>query len=172
MLTLDPITLFFHTLREQSQANNKGLHYNVAGWVAKVHNTRPRSDYGSSGPSLAGRSQTTKTSASASSKRSTLGANINVKIAAGNEELEGLSDQDETFGIERDAAHSSPVKPPKVRATSAVSREELFGIISQDAGSRCYETRSSSSHKPQSSGSSSHGQCLAWTVYPNNLPVA
>ena len=124
MLRLNPITLFFHDLSGRSHTNDEESSRDtvVGQWRAKVD--RPKSNSGGSVPSLAGHSRRTESSkTSTTSKRSALAANVAIKIASNNDEDEkkGLLDQDETFGAERDDAHSSPVKPPKSHATSMVS---------------------------------------------------
>ena len=125
MLRLNSITLFFHDLSGRSRTNDEESSRDVVvgQWRAKVD--RPKSSSSGSVPSLTGHSKRTESSkTSTKSKRSALAGNVAVKIVSGNneeDEEKGLSDRDETFGVERDDAHSSPVKPPKSRATSTVS---------------------------------------------------
>ena len=115
LLWFNSITLFFHNLSNKSHATEE-ISYDVAGWRAKVYCLKKSGrSHSSSVPSLTGHFQHTASyKFSVSSKWSALADGCD-------EEGMGLSDQDETFGMEHDDAHSSLAKEPKVQATSAVS---------------------------------------------------
>lgn len=141
MLTLDRITLFYHSLREATQAKKrKNDDDPVLKWSAGVKQARDpnagKKLKRSTTTAFANDSLLTVQSSSGSSSRSALNAGIGVKKAkntknvekpAVDEETGGLSDHDETKGEERDMAQNSPVKAT-VRATSKVSTITKFEV--------------------------------------------
>ena len=118
MLTLDPTTLFYFSLRDLDFKNNHaGL---IQDWATKIpRNAKPESTRSKATPSLTHGS--TRSSHAPPSARSALNTvkigehDDSIKIAEG-----GLSDVDETKGDERDAAIKSPPKGTR-RITSSVS---------------------------------------------------
>jgi len=122
MLTLDPTTLFYFSLRDLDFKNNHaGL---IQDWATKIpHNAKPGSTRSKATPSLTHGS--TRSSHAPPLTRSALNTvkisdpDDGIKIAEG-----GLSDIDETKGYERDAAIKSPPKG-KQRITSSVSDQLL-----------------------------------------------
>jgi hypothetical protein len=99
MLTLDRTTLFYFSLRDDT-ANHEGL---IEDWAAKVpHNARPGRSRSKATPSLTCGS--TRGSYAPPSTRSALNSitisdrDDGIKVVEG-----GLSDADETRGVEREA---------------------------------------------------------------------
>ena len=119
MLTLDPTTLFFWTI---SDPPPKKMKYSVESWAKYIpSNAKPAS----CAPSQA---LTTASSRSATSSvltsAITISAHVPLKIKQEPDSVYtydgGISDREETSGVERDAAHASPIKGKK-RLTSEVS---------------------------------------------------
>jgi|SRR5882762_1931266 len=112
MLTLDPTTLFYFSLRDLNFKNNHaGL---IQDWATKIpHNAKPGSTHSKATPSL-----TRGSTCSSHAPPSTRSALNTVKI----------SDHDDSIkiakGYERDAAIKSPPKG-KQRITSSVSDQLL-----------------------------------------------
>jgi hypothetical protein len=153
MLTLDQTTLYYHFLSDSaSNGNNSGEKFlsGIKSWAASIpRNAQPSSK----ATSKTGTSKTgTKTSSrgdsilpplteatTRSSANSVLTKNITisqkapvkVKLETNDVSInivdEGLSDEDETNGVERDAAVASPPKGKK-RVTSAVSQIFKFSM--------------------------------------------
>ena len=132
MLTLDRITLFYHSLRQASQEKKKRMdtcddsddHNIIRSWSHDVKPSKPKKH--TTAPSLASNSQKTvsTTKSRSSLSRSVLDANVGLKCTD-----KGLSSQSEVEGEEREVAKSSPIKPKKTRATSQVSLLLLFSVI-------------------------------------------
>ena len=133
MLTLNPITLFYHSLREASRAINANTENELADWAERVvSNKSAKSKSGIrsiSTPSLAGKSQRTEPSTiPAPSSRSALSSRVGVKVVHDGNNNGGLSDHEEIKGEECKVARNSPVKMG--RATSTVSNNSSFGSVS------------------------------------------
>lgn len=122
MLTLNPITLFFHARSQATTSHDPQA--NIAAWANRCNQAATgkqlnKAKTKAQAPSLSGGSR--KTSGSdfpASSKRSALSNTVGVKIK---EESGGLSDHDEAEGEEVEQARQSPVKKQRTHARSNVS---------------------------------------------------
>ena len=143
MLTLDQTTLYYHFLSDSaSNSNNNGEKFlsGINNWAASIpRNAKPASKVTSKittstkatsrgGSLLPPLTKATSRSSASSvlTKNITIShkASVNVKLEANDGAFNfiggGLPDEDETNGIERDAAIASPPKGKK-RVTSAVS---------------------------------------------------
>ena len=127
MLTLDPTTLFYFSLRDLDDKNkHAGL---IKDWATKIpRNAKPGDTRSKATPSLTQGS--TRSSHVPPSTRSAL---TMVKIGRHDDGIEiaegGLSDLDETKGAERDAAIKSPPKG-RQRISSSVSHHCLCDLLS------------------------------------------
>jgi hypothetical protein len=128
MLTLDPTTLFYFSLRGlDAKDEHAGL---IKNWTTKIpRNAKPRSTCKAT-PSLSSTHGSTHSSHVPPSTRSALAT---VKTSRHGDGIQGfdrgLSDCDETKDAERDAAFNSAPKG-KVRLTSSVSHHLLCGLLS------------------------------------------
>jgi hypothetical protein len=121
MLTLDPTTLFYFSLRDDD-CDHEGF---IQDWAARVpRNAKPGNSYRKSTPSLtrgSTRGSRAPRSIQSGAPPSTRSALNSVKISGGIQVAEGgLPDADKTRGCERDAAIKSPMKGNK-RVRSSVS---------------------------------------------------
>ena len=138
MLTLNPTTLFYWTL---SDPPAKKMKYSVESWAKSIpSNAKPASRPTSQANSVkTGKSSTNRygstapalTSASSRAASSVLTSAITITSAQDPAKIKqdpdsiymydgGLSDHEETAGVERDAAYASPIKG-KRRLNSEVS---------------------------------------------------
>jgi hypothetical protein len=137
MLTLDQTTLYYHFLSNSAPNGNNGEKFlsGINNWAASIpRNAKPASKAAttSTKATSGGSLLSPLTEATTSSASSVLTKNIsishkspvNVKLEADDDAFNsiggGLSDEDETNGIERDAVVASSLKGKKC-ATSAVS---------------------------------------------------
>jgi hypothetical protein len=137
MLTLDQTTLYYHFLSNSAPNGNNGEKFlsGINNWAASIpRNAKPASKAtttttkATSGGSLLPplTEATTRSASSVLTKNISIShkAPVNVKLEADDDAFNsiggGLSDEDETNGIERDAAVASPLKGKKC-VTSAVS---------------------------------------------------
>jgi hypothetical protein len=131
MLTLDSTTLYYYFLSDSTSNGKKHFLAGINDWAASIpSNAKPMSKHSSSSTLLsAGSNVPPLTNASTrSSGNSVLSKRVmittkvepRIQITDG-----GLSDEDETIGVECEAAVASPPKGKK-RATSAVSN--IFDI--------------------------------------------
>ena len=148
MLTLDQTTLYYHFLSDlASNGNNSGEKFlsGIKSWAASIpRNAQPSSKATSkTGTKTSSRGDsilpplteaTTRSSAnSVLTKNITISQKAPVKVKLETNDVsinivdEGLSDEDETNGVERDAAVASPPKGKK-RVTSAVSQIFKFSM--------------------------------------------
>jgi hypothetical protein len=118
MLTLDPTTLFFYS--RCVSASSGSFNNTIKNWAADIVNDQPKRKGPTSTVSLPSltKSNSTKQSESSRYSRDSVGDDNEVRV--GINPYGGLSDDDETFGIERDDAIKSPPKGNK-RITSTVT---------------------------------------------------
>ena len=120
MLTLDRVMLFYHSLRQASQEKRKNDRDNeddedaVRDWS---NNVKQASKLNKRTTTLADNSQKTVSTMKTKFSTSCLALNANIGIKCADK---GLLSQSEVDGEEREAAHSSPIKPKKTRAMSQV----------------------------------------------------
>jgi hypothetical protein len=124
MLTLDSTTLYYYFLSDSTSNNGKKVFSaGINDWAASIpSNAKPTSKRtGSSVPPLTNAS-TRSSGNSVLSKRVMITTKVEPRIQTTDG---GLPDEDETIGVEHEAAVASPPKGKK-RATSAVSN--IFDI--------------------------------------------
>ena len=127
MLTLDETTLFYFSLYSFPESTARGK---VKDWTSRVNDfaPHPTSKTNTTSSSRSKSQIPALTTASTHSSRSVLTDDIvitgrNYDTGAGSDVnwLGGLEDENETYGEERDAAASSPIKG-KIRLVNTVSR--------------------------------------------------
>jgi hypothetical protein len=126
MLTLDPTTLFFYSRcvsASSGSSNENSFNDAINNWAAAIVNDQPKrkgpTSETSNLPSLT-KSATTNSTKRSESSRDSVGIHDDNEVRIGINPYGGFSDDDETFGIERDDAIKSPPKGNK-RITSTVT---------------------------------------------------
>jgi hypothetical protein len=126
MLTLDHTTLFYWTLSDTSKSKDKfaGI---INDWASKVpQNSKPPSKARSKSNSIQSASTPSLTNASTvKTGRSALRQDVKITDHGVHDDVDIISDLDETIGKERDAAKQSPDKG-RQRVTSSVSHREFM----------------------------------------------
>lgn len=143
LLTLNETTLYYYFLSDRTSNDREKFYTGINDWAASIEDekstkvaptsasgrvSKSSNRHGSQLPALTNATSRTASSASVLSKSIKISENIKVKAEHPSHDTSieimelGLQDDDETMGVEREAALKSPPKG-KTRVSSAVSKK-------------------------------------------------